>query len=104
MCKRCGADVVRVYTREPGYNVDIDVTPTRSTQATAPLFRRLVDDTFVQVHSLTDTGGIAGIPAGATHAAHHCSPPARCRLCEQTHQSSGDLAGGNSSTLERTAP
>jgi hypothetical protein len=94
-CKRCRCDVIRVYTRVPSYNVEVDVTPINDPAATGPYFRRLNDDTFLQINSLTEVGGVSGVPAGATFAAHHCLPPARCRHCEHVHQTTGNTAGDN---------
>lgn len=96
-CKRCRCDVIRVYTRVPSYNVEVDVAPINDPAATGPYFRRLNDDTFLQINSLTEVGGISGVPAGATFAAHHCLPPARCRMCEQVHHTTGNTAGDNNS-------
>ena len=82
----CGAEVVRVYTRTPSMNCDLDPTPTRSATATGPYFRRLTDDTYLQINAIDAVGGVAGVPAGATLACHHCAPPAMCRWCQQVHE------------------
>lgn len=89
MCTRCNSDVIRVHTRPPQFNVDLAPMPCRDDTAIGPYFRRLDDDTFVQVNSLGSVGGVARVPDGATLVPHHCAPPTTCGHCDQVHVEAG---------------
>lgn len=101
MCKRCGLNVIRVHTRPPQVNVDLAPTPCRDDTAVGPYFRRLDDDTFVQVGGMGSAGGVAQVPAGATLVPHHCAAPVICRHCEHVHQAPASNRGGNNNNNDQ---
>ena len=102
----CGQPVIRVHTRPPSMNCDLNPTPIRTMADpwyTSPYFRQLPDDTFIQVNNVHHHSDLGGIPTGPTFACHHCPPPAMCRWCGHVHQAPADGGSNNNSNEKGTS-
>jgi len=92
-CGRCGVQVERLY--DPAIGCNVDIVPV-SGGDTDPLY-------------VTHRDGYRKVRYAdkvlATHTAHHCAAPARCRMCEQVHQTPSDSVGlNNNSNSEGATP
>jgi hypothetical protein len=89
-CRRCGIEVVKVKTGDPGpiITAEVDAEPLAIGQPSTPPYFEQRNGELREKWKPTPRGY-------PVHAVHHCRPPALCRWCNQRHTTDFRQPAGN---------